>query len=330
MDFRRKGNTFRATLTEPPARSIRPQDEQPQDNPLTRRISDQLRPSHPWLSFGRQLFQRIARKLKTMVLRLIETSDSNAASENVLKDFLQFGRENCPAGRYLIYFFGHAFGPMGLFLDSETLTRSPNSLRLNDLADAIEAEGGHAAIVLFRDCFMSTLETAFQLQSCADFLLASQAEAPIAGIWPWDEFMAALLDGGSSLDVGRALGVRLTTFLSQARNREPFADVPYALLDLSAAPRLVDPLKRLVHELQGTRGIDARRRACAGALEVARIGTPTNHKLPGDPSLIDVATICANLQALSPDLVAKPAGDLSAVLEELVPFSFTLLGPYKA
>src|SRR5207247_633487 len=136
VDFRRRGNTVRATLTEAPARPLRPQDERPQDNPLSRKISDQLRPRHPWLSVTRRVFQSIASKLKKMFLRLIEKPDTNAASEKVLQDFLQFGREACPARRYLIYFFGHAFGPMGLFLDSETLTRPPNSLRLNDLADA--------------------------------------------------------------------------------------------------------------------------------------------------------------------------------------------------
>jgi hypothetical protein len=329
VDFRRRGNVIRATLTEPPARPLRPQDERPEDNPLSRKLNAELKWPRRWLSVSRQLFQRIGKRLKQMFLRLIEKADGNAASENVLKEFLQFGRKACPARRYLIYFFGHAYGPMGLFLDNETLTRPPNSLRLNDLADAIESEGGHAAIVLFRDCFMGTLETAFQLKSCADFLLASQAEAPIAGVWPWDQFMSALVAGGTSLDVGKELSIRLTTFLRQVKNRRPLADVPYALLDLSVAPRLVETLKRLVHALEGARPNDLRRIACSKALEAARIGSPMNHSAPGDPSLIDVVTFCANLEALAPDPVAQPAKQLADVLRTLVRFSFTLLGGHK-
>jgi hypothetical protein len=176
---------------------------------------------------------------------------------------------------------------------------------------------------------MSTLETAVQLKSCADFLLASQAEAPIAGVWPWDRFMGALSADASSLDVATELAGRLTHFLKQDGNRGPFADVPYAVLDLSAASRLIDPLRSLARELESSRADDRRRIACANALERSRIGSPKTPRSPGDPALIDVATVCSNLEALSPDPVAEPATRLAAVLPKLVPFAFTLLGRHK-
>jgi len=326
-DFKRTGKTFRAVLADKPVQPTPSATEQPQDNPLSRKISDQL--PHPLISFGERVFQRIKLKVKTMLFHLTGQTDSNAASRDVLQEFLRFGREQCPARRYFIYFFGHAFGPMGLFYDSASKSREPNSLRLNDLADAIGTGQGRAAIVLFRDCFMSTLETAFQLQSSADFVLASQAEAPIAGVWPWDQFMAALDPDSSSLDVGKELARRLTNFLKQDGNRGPFADVPYALLDLSAAPRLIDPLTALVHELERARSDDQRRKACAKVLEGARIGSANSTDSPGDPALIDVATICSGLQALSPDPVGVAAKRLADVLPILVQFSFTLLGHQK-
>jgi hypothetical protein len=275
------------------------------------------------------LLQGIARKLRRMVLFVKNLPDLNAASEDVLQDFLRFGHKQCPARRYLIYFFGHAFGPMGLFFDSETRSRPPNALRLNDLADAIERNQGHASIVLFRDCFMCTLETAFQLKSCADFVLASQAEAPIAGVWPWNRFMASLVDGQSSLDIGMELGRRLADFLKQDGNRGPFADVPYSLLDLSVSRGLVEPLKELVSALDSARTEPHRLERCSHALEAARIGFPDSHESPGDPALIDVPTTCANLEALAPDPVAQPAKKLAMLLATLVPFSFTLLGQHR-
>jgi hypothetical protein len=176
---------------------------------------------------------------------------------------------------------------------------------------------------------MSTLETAFQLQSSADFVIASQAEAPIAGVWPWDQFMAALTPEGSSPDVAKELAKRLTNFLKQDGNRGPLADVPFALLDLSAAPRLIDPLKALVHELERARSDDQRQKACAKVLEGARVGFADSAESPGDPALIDVATICTGLQALSPDPVGAAAKQLADVLPTLVQFSFTLLGRQK-
>jgi len=331
VDFRRNGRTLRATLTERPARSAGMAAERPRDNPLSRRIIDQLewQKQHKVLSFAGRLVQGIAKKLRTLFLRVKNLPDLNAASEDVLQQFLEFGRKECPARRYLVYFFGHSFGPMGMFLDRETKTRSPNSLRLNDLADAIERNQGHASIVLFRDCFMCTLETAFQLKSCADFVLASQAEAPILGVWPWEQFMAALVGGGESLDIGRELGRRLTNFLSQKDNREPFADVPYSLLDLSVARQLAGPLKELVRALDSARGDENRRVRCATALERARVGFPDDVQAPGDPALIDVLTTCDNLAALSSDSVSGPANELRDLLTRLVPFSFTLLGRHR-
>lgn len=331
VDFRRKGKTIRATLIEHSANAAPAANGRPGDDPLSRQIIDQLawQKRHRLLSAAGQLFQAIGKKLRTAVLSLMRLPDLNAAGKEVLQDFLRFGRKKCPAKRYLIYFFGHAFGPMGLFFDSETRRRPPNSLRLNDLADAIEGSEGRASIVLFRDCFMCTLETAFQLRSCADFVLASQAEAPIAGVWPWDQFMSALVANKPSADIGKEIGKRLTDFLKQDGNRRPFADVPYSLLDLSVAPRLVEPLKRLVHALEDARTDKSRHKACSAALEAGRIGFPDDHQTPGDPALIDVPTICARLQALSPDPVAEHATRLAALLPSLVPFNFTLLGQHK-
>jgi cysteine peptidase C11 family protein len=331
VDFRRNGSTLRAALKDPLPRTSRPEDEAPRDNPLSRLIIDQLtfQKSHKLRTFAGRLVQGIAKGLRRMVLFVKNLPDMNAASEDVLHDFLRYGREQCEARRYLIYFFGHAFGPMGLFFDRETQAREPNSLRLNDLADAIERDEGHASIILFRDCFMGTLETAFQLKSCADFVIASQAEAPIAGVWPWKTFMASLGDGRSSLDIGTELAKSLADFMKQDRNRGGFADVPYSLFDLSVSPGVVEPLKALVHALESARNDPGRLKKCSDALEEARIGTSNNPKSPGDPALIDVRTTLEKLVELAPDPVAQPSRTLAMLLKKLVPFSFTLLGQHR-
>jgi len=113
----------------------------------------------------------------------------------VLREFLHFGRSECPADRHVVFMYGHASGPFGLFYDRASARRVPNTMRLNELADALRLLDGRAAIVVSRDCFMSTLETACELRGHADYLIASQSEIPIAGAWPWMELLAVLLSG---------------------------------------------------------------------------------------------------------------------------------------
>jgi Clostripain family len=264
--------------------------------------------SHP-------LWRSIVGAIKRSKLRvLLEKQDLNAARADVLLDFLRFGQRECHADRYVIAFYGHAYGPMGLFYDAAAGQRDATTLRLNDLAGAIEAAERKATVIVFRDCFMSTLETAYQLRNAAEFMIASQSVVPVAGVWPWLGFMAALMPGAASGDVARAIAVQLAHFLDTPANRGPFADVPYSLIDLGAADEVVAPLKALTDALDAAREDPKRVAACAGALEGARVGLPDDAANPGDPALVDVPTLCDRLQALAGDPVAAPAAALGDVV----------------
>src|SRR4051794_3291601 len=144
VDFKRRPGVFRATLLErqEPRRFERIVWE---EDSLWRRILGKVEHSQAQVQ--------------------METKDLNAARAKVFEQFLRYGEEECPADRYLIMFYGHAAGPMGLFYDSDTDECDPVTLRLTSLADALETGAGRATIVLFRDCFMNTLETAYQLRN---------------------------------------------------------------------------------------------------------------------------------------------------------------------
>ena len=249
---------------------------------------------------------------------LKEQQDLNAAGSGVLRDFLEFGRTTCAAERYVIFFYGHAYGPMGLFYDADVGRRQASTLRLNDLADSLDQAGSRAAVIVFRDCFMGTLEGAFQLRTVSEFMIATQALAPVTGIWPWLNFMAALMPGAESADVARALAIQLGHFLSVPENRSPFADVPYSLLDLDAVSHVAEPLKALTDALDQARNDPERVSAYAKALEAARVGNPADPKNPGDPALIDVVTMCEQLATLVDHPVAGPASALATMLREQV------------
>jgi len=287
VDFKHTSGVFRASLTTEPPRGRGFEDIDPDDHPLWRTIRDDAENSKLRLQMDRE--------------------DLNAARGNVLQEFLRFGRDECPADRHALVFYGHAYGPMGLFYDRDSKHRDPNTLRLNDLADSIGSGGGRASVIVFRDCFMNTLETAAQLADVAEFVVASQSEIPIAGIWPWLNVIATLMPSANSRDVARALAMQLSRFLEDPGNRGPFAEVPLSCLDLSVVGDLLPPLTELVNTLEAARMDPVRSHLCSAAIEAARIGFPDDHRNPGDPALIDVPTMCDNLRRLAPDPVAGPA-----------------------
>ena len=296
VDFKRPRGVFRGSLTAPPPATRGFEPVQAEDHPLWRKI--------------------LGTVTRSRVSVEAEADDLNAATTRVLSQFLRYGRNECPAERYLVSFYGHASGPMGMFYDTEHGKREAATLRLNDLADAFDADAGKASVIVFRDCFMNTIETAYQLRHVSEYLIASQAEAPIAGVWPWLNFMASLMPGAASADVARAVAMQLGRFLDEPANRGPFADVPYSLIDLSAADAIVEPLTALAGALQDARKNAKRRAACVEALERARIGIPSDASNPGDPALLDVPTMCENLGALGRTAVATAARRLGRVVQE--------------
>jgi hypothetical protein len=310
VDFKRTDGVFRGSLTAPPPKFRGFETVRAEDHPLWRKILGSVERS----------------KLRVQM----ERKDLNAARANVLQQFLEYGQRECPADRYVVYFYGHASGPMGLFYDADAGGRDPRTLRLNDLASSLRAVDGRAAVIVFRDCFMNTLEAAFQLRGVAEYMIATQALAPIAGVWPWLNFMGALLPGAATGDTAQSVVMQLAKFLDEPEHRGRFADVPYSLLDLGEADAIVEPLRALTDALESARLDSSRRAACAGALEGARVGHPADSARPGDPALVDVPTLCDGLAALGRDPVAAPARALGKVVgDRLVRWHHSRTGAHR-
>ena len=243
-------------------------------------------------------------------ITLCRGKETKAGDPNVLARFLKWGRTVCPARRYAIFFWGHSFGPMGLFLDGGTVP-------LPRVATAI----GAADVVLFKDCLMSTLETAYEMQYVAKYAIGSQALIPIKGVWPYTDLFAILQTASSdnALFVARALAARLGTHYDDQRNRAAFAEVPMSMLDLSQVQALTEPLTELVKEL---RTLDKETAAkVKKRFEEARAGRGvSDHHHPGDPALLDVTTLCRDLVELDTP-AQKPAEALNRRLRTLVPWA---------
>lgn len=295
VDFKHSRGVFRSVLTEAP--------------PKTRGFEPISADSHP-------LWRAIKARLDRSKLRVLkEQVDLNASRGKVLESFLRFGQRECPADRYVVFFYGHGYGPVGLFFDAEV--DDPSVLTMMapaSLSESLQAVGGRAALIVFRACQANTLETAYELRDAGEFMLASQSIVPIAGIWPWSTFLTSLMPGAPTADVAGAIARQLALFLETPAHREPFADVPYSLVDLGAARAVAGPLKAVADALDAARPDTARRAACAAALEAARAGFPNDHAAPGDPAILDVPTMCDNLARLDRDPVAGPARALGDVV----------------
>jgi len=236
-----------------------------------------------------------------------DATDLNAADADVLQEFLRFGKKECPAERYVVSFFGHAAGPLGVFSDAAPGRAAHDTLRLPALVNAFRGSAHKASVVVFRDCFMNCLEAAYQLRGAADFVVATQALAPATGAWPWRAFMDTLTPEASPYEAALGVARALAEYLDDPAHRSGFGAVPYSLLDLGAAGDVAPRLAALVEAIEAARTDPARARAIAKALEASRVGSPESAALPGDPALLDVPTMCARLAALRGDPVAAPA-----------------------
>ena len=217
-DFKRHPGVYRATLKTRTARAApKPRKSRAARKVGTRRGFREIDPRR------RYLWRRIVRKLQRSDVRLLEDrTHLDAASGGVLGRFLVFGRRECPARRFILHFQGHSFGPMGLFYDSRTGDPNPHVLRLTDLARALRSNGGPVEVVLFRDCFMDNLEAAYELHGAARYMIASQTQSPIHGVWPWLNMLSVLTPSVDSSDVARSLVLQLENYYNSKSGRGGF------------------------------------------------------------------------------------------------------------
>jgi hypothetical protein len=243
-------------------------------------------------------------------LRVERGAESDAAGPNVLAQFLRWGRSQVRAKRYAILFWGHSCGPGGLFYDN-TEGRAARPLGLSGIERALR--NNRADVVLFRDCCMSTLETAFQLRDVARYAIASQSLVPIRGQWPYVDLFAIMQTAadGNEHAVARALAARLGTYHDDPNNHIGLKDVPYALLDLEGVDELQKPLADLVVACDAARTSPRLLRVTGSAVQRAR---PVR---AADPALVDVRTFCEHL-ADAPAPLGTAAAEVITALDRYV------------
>lgn len=176
-------------------------------------------------------------------------------------------------------------------------------------------------VVLFQDCWMSTLETAYELESSVRYVVASQSLMPVGydsngqpgAVWPYRELTDVLLkqqDFAIPLfGVMKAFydGTNLPAGTDPGFNRFPNPTMPLALIDLGineddVSAALTPPWLQLVDALsvqalgRDMNGSVRRNALLAGTAAGRMVSFAGGALQAGDTALLDVSTLCVYLQ----------------------------------
>ena len=229
--------------------------------------------------------------------------ESDAADPETLYGFFEWAQRMCPADRYALILWGHSRGPFGLFTDApfssslsglfakpDPWTYVAQTLTLKELRSALrharECLNQEVDIIAFKDCFMSTLETAYELKDAATFLIGSPDIVPIEG-WPYAQMFEQLARQPEAKLAAKALVKELEQYYAVDANRHGRTEVPFTLMDTSKLSEVSEPLRAIATTLTTETA-----RGTAG--EPFRKALTTSTK--ADPALVDVITMCRKIK----------------------------------
>jgi hypothetical protein len=280
---------------------------------------------------------------------------------NDMRCFFKWVYRWCPADHYAIILCGHSFGPAGLFekygtiqvpesglvflreaLEAFAEARHKGNTQASPLNTAsavpqfdpgespIEAlmdyAGSKVELVMFQNCWMATLETAYELRGVASFAVASQSLVPIGSkfldfVWPYQDLFAALFTPNFGTSVMCALKEFYKDHWGQVAG---LSCVPFALLDLKKMGAVTKPVKDLLKAIDNaynpTTGLSAR----ADLFDLARIGPRAPSEQAGDEALVDILKLCEKLK--TDPSVASAAASLDSAITPVVADTFEV-GP---
>lgn len=109
---------------------------------------------------------------------------TSAVSSSRLRQVVDDARHLAPSESCGLIMWSHGWGWM------QTIRRAParafgyenyqSAMSNSDIAEALDGQG--LEFIVFDSCFMASVEVAYELRRCADYLLASAAETPGAGL----------------------------------------------------------------------------------------------------------------------------------------------------
>ena len=146
---------------------------------------------------------------------MVETSE--------LLDFIKYSVKNFPADRYALIFWDHGGGTLAGFGMDDLYN---GDLSLDEISQVLNSSGVHFDFVGFDACLMGTIETAYALKDCSDYLIAAEEEEPGYG-WYYTNWLKAL-DKNPSLDMAKLGSIIVDDFVASNGSD----DVTLSVIDL--------------------------------------------------------------------------------------------------
>lgn len=105
-------------------------------------------------------------------LVLEDIGNINSATSNQLGEFITWAEEKYPSDRSILVTSEHGLGWQGLCWDYNPVHDDPTTMK--ELRDGLNSAGRHFDILLMHNCLMAMIETAYEIQTSADYLGFSQ------------------------------------------------------------------------------------------------------------------------------------------------------------
>ena len=225
---------------------------------------------------------------------LEELGEMNMGDYQTLSYFINYGKQNYPADRYLLWVYNHGGGWKGACMDD---TNNDPLLTMDDFQKALTETGG-VDIISFFACLMGSLESVYELRDLVDVYIGSEDLAHT--IW-FDGICGdtnQLLTGNPSLS-NDEIGTQIVNFYETQNN--PMSHV------LTASAIKADKIEALVNAIDalGQYFIDNWRQ-CKDDVKAAHENTFLLANLQGWAEVFEVYDLKGFIEKL-PDSTEKTA-----------------------
>ncbi len=170
-----------------------------------------------------------------------------------LSDFISWGVKEHPADRYMLVLWDHGGGvPYGYGQDmiNDREDDDSESLRVSEIAAAIDKSGAKFDVIGFDACLMQELEIANELEPYADYFLASEETEGGFGWYYTDGFGRLAEDPGlSSVEFGKAMVSTYDQFNRAISNDEPDSHATLSFVDMTLVPNAVNRVRKVFEKI---------------------------------------------------------------------------------
>ena len=251
--------------------------------------------------------------------------NANMGAPETLEDFLRFCGENYPADRTMLIFWNHGGGSLAGVAFDETYDN--DSLSLPEIYSAIASactlsrEDPPFDVVGFDACLMATVDTAYMLEDCARYLIASEETEPGCG-WNYSQWLYAL--GCQPTMNGAELGrVICDSYAAGCEEIDQADEMTLSVVDLQNIQPLLDAYETLGREALTKAAADGRffAKLGRGAGRAENYGGNTDDQ--GYTDMVDLGDFVRN----NLELFDGNAQTLLQALDECVVYKVN--GPYR-